>query len=225
MTSLLFDPRHIRTRTCEDLAQLGVSVRPDYLPLIFSPGEDISLRPLKDIEARAAILNVVQARVFDMPPQLAMRWLLDAHVLEDLTPDEWQFIASGRGAPQRFSEQLECLYALAWMLGLAPHLDPSEYCSDGLPSLMPDLRTSEPFGAWRARTLPSGRDAVEIAEMLDLYSCLDWLYSDARNRNTPPPGPLDESLLWHRRWALEWVVVLAGRNRRGSQPSWDAVSL
>lgn len=224
MTSLLFDPRHIRTRTCDDLAQLGVTVHPDYLPLIFAPGEDISLRRIRDIEARAAILNVVQARVFDMPPQLAMRWLLDAHVLEELTPDEWQFIATGKGTPQRYSEQLECLYTLAWALGLVPHLDPSEYCSDALPSLMPDLRTSESFGTWRARTLPACRDAVEIAEMLDLYSCLDWLYSDARNRRRNPPGPLDESLLWHRRWALEWVVVLTGRGRR-PPAGWDQVGM
>jgi hypothetical protein len=221
---LLFDPRHIRTRTCDGLTQLGVPVRPDYLPLIFAPGEDVALRPMRDIESRAAILNVVQARVFDMPPQAAMRWLLDAHVLEALTSDEWQFIATGRGDARRYSEQLESLYTLAWMLGLVPHLDPSEYCSDSLPTLMPDLRTGEAFDKWKGRTLPSCRDAVEVAEMLDLYCCLDWLYTDARQRGGGPPGPHDESLIWHRRWALEWVVVLSGPGRAGVTP-WDQVRL
>lgn len=224
MTSLLFDPRHIRTRTCDGLAQLGVMVRSDYLPLIFAPDEAVALRSLRDIEARAAILNIVQARVFDMPPQMAMRWLLDARVLEELTPDEWQFIATGNGDSHRYSEQLESLYALAWLMGLVPHLDPSEYCTDVLPTLMPDLRTSESFGRWKARTLPSCRDAVEVAEMLDLYSCLDWLYSDAQRRGAPMPGPLDPSLIWHRRWALEWVIMLSGRNR-GGPTQWDRVQL
>lgn len=225
MTSLLFNPRQIRSRTCDGLAQLGVAVRSDYLPLIFAPGEDVALRPLRDIESRAAILNIIQARVFDMPAHLAMRWLLDAHVLEELTGDEWHFIATGRGDPQRYSEQLEALYALAWMMGLASHLDPTEYCSDGLPRLMPDLRSGEPFSIWKARTLPVCRDAVEVAEMLDLYCCLDWLYSDSRRRGAPPPGPLDESLIWHRRWALEWVTELTGGGRPPARSRWDQVQM
>lgn len=225
MTSLLFNPQQIRSRTCDGLAQLGTPVRPEFLPLVFAPGEDVAVRPVRDIEARAAILNIVQARVFDMPTQMAMRWMLDARVLEELTPDEWQFIATGRGNPQRYSEQLEALYALAWLLGLVPHLDPGEYCSDGLPQLMPDLRSGESFSAWRSRTLPAGRDTVMIAEMLDLYCCLDYLYGESRRQGVPPPGPLDESLIWHRRWALEWAVVLRGHGRPRILPAWDQVQL
>ena len=224
MTSLLFDPRHIRTRTCEDLARLGINLRTDYLPLIFSPGEDIALRPHTDIEARAAILNIVQARVFDMPAYMAMRWLLDARVLEDLVADEWQFIATGKGDRQAYSEQLESLYSLAWLLGLVPQLDPSQYCSDSLPSLMPDLRTSEPFTVWKARALTAPRDAVEVAEMLDLYCCLDWMYAEATRRGVPMPGSLDPSLIWHRRWSLEWALKTNGHNGSTAQ-AWDRVQL
>ncbi|WP_415648669.1 DUF4272 domain-containing protein [Stackebrandtia soli] len=207
-------------RTCDGLSQLGFAVRYDHLPLVFSPGEDVMLRPLRELESRAAILNIVQARVFDMPPPMAMRWLLDAHVLEELTPQEWQFIASGRGDARRYSEQLESLYALAWLLGLVPHLDPSSYCTDSLPTLMPDLRTAEPFTAWRARTLPSRRDARDVAEMLDLYCCLDWLCAESRQHGVRPPTALDESVIWHRRWALEWAVMTS-RNGRPIATSWE----
>lgn len=222
MTSLLFDPRQIRSRTCDALSQLGIAVRGDQLPQIFAPGADVEVRTLRDIEARGAILNIVQARVFDMPPHMAMRWLLDAHVLEDLTADEWQFIATGRGDPQRFSEQLESLYTIAWMLGLVAGLDPARYCSDNLPSLMPDLRSAEPFERWRARTLPSCRDAVEVAEALDLYGCLDWLCVQSRQHGMVVPGNLDESVVWHRRWALRWLVVAPGQDR-GYWTPWDDI--
>ncbi|GAA4906597.1 uncharacterized protein DUF4272 [Stackebrandtia albiflava] len=224
MTPLLFDPRQIRARTCDDLAQLGLPVRPDYLPSIFGSDDSVTMRSQRDIEARAVILNIVQARVFDMPPQMAMRWLLDARVLEELTRDEWQFIATGNGDSRRYSEQLESLYTLAWILGLVSHLDPSQYCTDGLPSLMPDLRTGEPMSAWRGRARPDVRDAREVAEMLDLYSCLDWLFTDAQRRGGHVNSPVDPSLVWHRRWALEWGLVLTGRGRPGPTP-WDRVQL
>ncbi|MFD0556302.1 uncharacterized protein DUF4272 [Stackebrandtia endophytica] len=226
MTPLLFDPRQVRARTCDDLSQLGVPVRPEYLPATFQPDDRVALRPQPDIEARAAILNIVQARVFDMPPQMAMRWLLDARVLEELTRDEWQFIATGNGDPQRYSEQLESLYTLAWMLGLATHLDPSQYCNDGLPALMPDLRTQESMRLWRGRARPTARDAIEVAEMLDLYSCLGWLYTDAQRRGVHLGLPFDPSLVWHRRWALEWGIRAGSGNRlaHGGRP-WDQIRL
>lgn len=224
MTPLLFDPRQIRRRTCDGLAHLGLAVRPDLLPRIFGPNDNVAVRPPSDLEARAAILNVVQARVFEMPPELAMRWLLDAHVLDDLTSAEWQFIATGNGDARRFSDQLESLYALAWMLGLTSHLDPSRYCSEQLPTLMPDLRAGEPFADWRGRALPAPREAVEVAEMLDLYCCLDWMCEEARRHGERPPARLDHSMIWHRRWSLEWSLVPAGSNRADTCP-WDRVQM
>lgn len=224
MTAMTVDPRQIRSRTCGDFQRLGVPMNADRFPLIWQPDEDVTLRSVGEIEARAAILNVLQARVMDMPPQNAMRWMLDAHVLEEMTRDEWAFIGSGVGDPRRYAQQLDALYGLAWLLGLVEHLDPQADCAEGLAALFPDLRSGEPFGSWRARTLTTRPDAWEVASLLDMYYCLDWMYQDAARRGLPAPGPLDPAAVWHRRWALEWALVVRGRNQVPF-PAWDQVDL
>lgn len=224
MSAMTLDPRQIRSRTCGDFRRLGLASA-ERFPLMWRPDEDVSLRSVPEIEARAAILSVLQARVMDMPPQMAMRWMLDAHVLEELTKDEWAFIAGGVGDPRRYAQQLDALYGMAWLLGLVEGLDPQRACADGLAAVFPDLRKGESFGGWRARTLTTRPDPWEVASLLDLYYCLDWAYQDAARRGLPAPGPLDPAAVWHRRWALEWALVVRGGNRQVVEPAWDQVDL
>ncbi|WP_051393729.1 DUF4272 domain-containing protein [Glycomyces arizonensis] len=205
----------------DGLGALGIPAPPERLPTPFSDNRLPKLRYRVDMEARAAILNVVQARVFNMPEDLAMRWLLDAHVLDHLTPDEWGFIACGRGERARYADQLESLYAVSWLIGLVDHLDPALACAEDLPEMLPDLRRPESFSEWRDRHLTPTRDAAVVAEMLDFYYCLDWVCDQARRSGSPLPRGIDDSLVWHRRWALEWAV-----HAEGHRPlRWDEVRL
>ncbi|GAB3997506.1 hypothetical protein GCM10029992_20570 [Glycomyces albus] len=131
------------------------------------------------------------------------------------------FIACGRGERTRYADQLESLYAVAWLLGLADHLDPGAECSEDLPELLPDLRAPESFGDWRDRRLTPTRDAAVVAEMFDLYYCLDWICDQARRSGRSLPNGVDDSLVWHRRWALEWAVVFADER----PAHWDEVRM
>ncbi|WP_168801598.1 DUF4272 domain-containing protein [Glycomyces buryatensis] len=221
MQALISDPRSVRSRTVDGLGALGIPAPPEQFPLPFPSGQMPRLRPRVHLEARAAILNVVQARVFDMPEELAMRWLLDAHVLDHLAPDEWGFIACGRGERPRYADQLESLYTVAWLIGLVDHLDPAVACAEELPELLPDLRRPETFSDWRDRQLTPTRDAGVVAEMLDLYYCLDFVCDQARRAGQAPPSGVDDCLVWHRRWALEWAVVF----NEERPVHWDEVRL
>ncbi|WP_029767289.1 DUF4272 domain-containing protein [Haloglycomyces albus] len=218
MTSLAVSPLTMRQATMHQLRSFGLTV-PSHFQLLFPQGQSPQLRSTFEIESRLAIINVIQARVFNMPEDLAMRWLLDAHILDHLVPSEWGFIAGGRGDRMRFSEQCESLYALAWVLGLVDHLDPRRPCEENFPALLPDLRLPESFADWRGRQLNAPRTAAEATEMLDLYFCLDWLCDQAYQSGYQPPGGLDDSLIWHRRWVLEWVVTFAGE----TPAAWDQV--
>ena len=119
------DPRPIRAASLDELRRLGLPTPPAGFPLVWEPGDQVELRPTGEIEARTAILHVVLARCFGMPPQAAMSWLLDPHLVEPVTPPEWQFVVAERGDQRSFALHLDALFALAWLLGMSKHLDPT----------------------------------------------------------------------------------------------------
>ena len=218
------DPHRVRAASVDQLRRLDLPSPPPNYPLIWEPGDTVELRPPSQVEGRTAILNVVLARCFGMPGEAAMAWLLDAHLLDDLTKPEWSFVATGEGDQRSFALHLEALYALAWLLGLVPHLDPTEPAPDGLVAQLPHLPSKETFSGWSTRTIPTMRSAVEAAIVLDLFYCLDWSYLEAERRRIRLPGLIDSNAIGQRRWALEWAVVLHGPYQ--SAPcGWEEVDL
>ena len=153
-----------------------------------------------------------------------MAWLLEAHLLDSLTKPEWSFVASGEGDHRSFALHLEALYALAWLLGLVSHLDPTAPAPDGLISQLPHLPSKETFAAWRERIRPQPTPAPEAAIVLDLFYCLDWAYLEAERRRVRLPGLLDANAIGQRRWALEWAVVMRGPYH-SPPPDWEEVDL
>ena len=210
MTVSAPDPLRVRAANLRVLEQLGLPVPAANFPMVWDPGDEIELRPRAEIEARVAVLNVVLARSFGLPKEVAMEWLLDAHLLERLTRPEWHFVVADEGDHFAFALHLEAVYALGWVLGLTHDLDPLKPSANGLVQRLPDLRTGESFASWRGRTLTAPREAVEVAGLLDLYYCLDWAYLETERRQLPLPGEVDSNAIGQRRWALEWAVVFRG---------------
>jgi Domain of unknown function (DUF4272) len=218
------DPHRVRAASIEQLRRLELPTPPPTYPLVWEPGDTVELRPLDELAGRTAILNVVLARCFGMPSEAAMAWLLDAHLLESLTKPEWSFVASNEGDHRSFALHLEAIYALAWLIGLVPHLDPKEPAPDGLVAQLPHLPSKENFDAWRTRTLPNPRQPPEAAIVLDLLYCLDWAYLEAERRHIRLPGLIDSNAIGQRRWALEWAVVMRGPYQ-APPVGWEEVDL
>jgi hypothetical protein len=204
------DPSAVRAESLEQVYRLRLPMPPDNFPLVWEPGDEIELRSRDDLEARAAVLNVVLGRAFGMPSRLAMSWLLDAHLLDRLTQPEWHFVASGEGDVHSFMLHTEALAALAWLLSLIKRLDPAGPAVTNVAEFFPDLPGGEAYGQWRARVLAVPRDPVEAAAQLDLYYCLDWAYLTAERQEFSLPGVIDSNAIGQRRWALEWAVVFHG---------------
>lgn len=218
------DPEAVRANTLEELYRLRLPLPPSTFPLVWDADDLVELRPRAELEARAAILNVVLARCFGMSQQTAMGWLLDAHLLELLTPPEWQFVAAGQGDTQSFALHVEALAALAWLLQMLKNLDPSAPGAGNLVALFPDLRTAETYPAWKSRALAAPRDPRDAAALLDLYYCLDWSYQEAERRQAQLPGLIDSNAIGQRRWALEWAVLFRGPHH-DAPPGWEEVDL
>ena len=224
MTVSVPDPRAVRAANLEELRRLRLPLPPAQFPLVWEPGDEVELRPTAELEARLAVLHLVLARCFGMPPQVGMSWLLSSHLVEKVTPPEWQFVAGSRGDHRSFVLHHDAIYALAWVLGLTRHLDPTSPNDDKLLSLLPDLPAGENFTRWRSRTLAAPRDAAEAAALLDLYYCLDWGYLEAERIGRPLPGLIDANAIGQRRWALEWAVVFRGPYH-DEPPGWEEVDL
>jgi Domain of unknown function (DUF4272) len=224
MTKTVPDPQAVRDASLDELDRLGLPLPPAGFPLIWEAGDGVELRATAEIEARAAVLHVVVARCFGMPTQMAMGWLLNSHLVELVTPPEWQFVMGAKGDHRSFVLHHDAVFALAWLLGLSRHLDPTAPPEERLMQQMPQLPDGETFEAWRSRTLVAPRDAVEAAVLLDLYYCLDWAFQEAERQGRRPPGEIDGNAIGQRRWALEWAVVFHGPYH-DRPPEWEEVDL
>jgi hypothetical protein len=218
------DPVRVREASLDELHRLLLPLPPPNFPLVWEPGDDVELRPRAELEERIAILNIVLARSFGMPPKLAMEWLLDAHLIDRLTRPEWHFVVAGEGDHSSFALHLEAVFALTWVLGISIDLDPLRPSAEGLMELLPNLPDGESFNAWRSRTLATLREPSEVATHLDLYYCLDWSFLEAERRRLPLPGLIDSNSIGQRRWALEWAVVFRGPFHE-PPPGWAEVDL
>lgn len=224
MTSPLPDPMMVRNHNLAIVERLSLPLPHDEFPLVWDPGDEVVLRQRPQVEARMAVLNIVLACCCGMPRERAMAWLLDARLLDVLTPSESRFIVGAEGDERVFALQYEAVFALAWILGIAMDIDPTLAAADGLMERLPNLAAGERYDQWLGRTLAAPRRAVDAAVQLDLYYCLDWAYLEAERQALPLPGLIGSNTIGQRRWALEWAVELYGPFRNPPE-SWEDVDL
>lgn len=210
MTERAPHPRDVREASLDELERLGLPLPPASFPLVWEPGDAVELRSIGEVEARMAVLHVVLARCFGMPPDAAMGWLLTSRLVQAVTPPEWAFVTGSAGDHRSFVLHHDAVFALGWVLGMSRHLDPRTPPDPTMMRQLPDLPAGETFAQWRARVLVAPRGAREAAALLDLYYCLDWAFLKADRLGYRVPGEVDANAVGQRRWALEWAVVLHG---------------
>ena len=218
------DPAAVRTASLQRIELLGLPGPPETFPFVWDAGDEVDLRPRAEIEARCAVLNVVLARVFGLPPAEAIAWLEDAGLMEHLTSPEWDFIADGIGDVPSFALHTEALAALGWLLSLVKGLDPAAPTVLNAAPMFPNVQSGERYRSWLGRSLAAPRDPREAAVALDLYYCLDWAYLEAEHHQLQLPGLIDSNAIGQRRWALEWAVLLHGPFHEEA-PEWEEVDL
>ncbi len=218
----MLDPAQLRSETRVRLADLGYPDPPAHLPALFDKEVGYSIRPIGDLVARTAALNVVVALSHGMPLELAGEWVSENDMRTALSNSEVAAIdGQEAGSVAEMRTQVEAIWAFVWVLSLGDQLDPNTLCPDDLVRRVPDLLTGESIEGWRKRTGPRQRSADEVMRELDLHYGMTWGLADANLRRLPPPGRIDQYAIWQRRRALEFAIA----ERDWTHDEWDIIDL
>ena len=154
-----------------------------------------------------------------------MSWLLGSHLVDLVTPPEWQFVVGGEGDRRSFVLHHDALFALAWLLGLsqAPRPDRADRRAADRAAAAPAERRVVPALAVPDR---SPRRATpprppRCSTSTTAWTGPTWRPSGAARRL---PGVIDANAIGQRRWALEWAVVFRGPYH-DPPAGWEEVDL
>lgn len=200
----------IREQSLKTVSRLGYEVN-KALPLL---DEVQNTRTADEAVKRLLCLHAAAACAYGFDRVKAKMWLEQENVLGDLTASERHFIDGDNGDPSRFKIQIEGMWALAWALGIAPHLDFGKDCDSMLVMALPNLKTREKSDALRLKV--KTRTVDEIIAVCDLAYCLHWAVRQAQLTGGKLPGKVQPYVIEERRRALEWLL---------SNDAWDEISL
>lgn len=215
MTSLLLDLSTVKRLSEQYIRSHGGEIC-DWLPSIGL--EEIKLRDVEEVSARALVLNVMVNVGFGAPVEIACNWLTENHLLDALTPDERMIIENSTNPVEQIRNHLkwlvEGLWAAAWIGGLFEELLPDQSVSNSLASRFPSLRHNE--SAQHFYKTFSLRSADDIYQKLDLFYRSHWHVRNCE-LNGKDPAPFHSGVVQLRRQMLEWVL------HKGTE--WDDVDL
>jgi len=169
------------------------------------------MRSQQEIIHRTVALQMVFALRFGFDRDRGLAWLRCNGHREWFTGGETEFLDNDIGripkeSIQRIEAQVECQWALAWVLGFIRKLSFKSYCGDNLVHMFPNFKIDESMEAFLARSKPKRRSIEEVIEMEDLAYCLHWGIVESRIQLKRAPGKVDPYVIIERRRALSWVL-------------------
>ena len=197
----MIDYLSMRKSSLAVAARLGYQVS-EALPLL---DESVFARTNDEVVDRVLAMLCVAACAYGFNNQKAQNWLVRETKVDLLTDAERRFLQSNTGDRQRFTVQIEGMWALAWGIKLVPTLDFEAPCPQNFVTLLPDLKGNVSSNSFRE--IAKVRPASEIASACDLAYCLHWAIRDLQRRNAKAPSNVEEYVIVERRRALEWLLI------------------
>jgi hypothetical protein len=192
----------------------GVPVSPD-LPVIAGVA-DIRLRDESEVEQRALCLLVVAARAEGLE-QMVIDDIVETYELKDyFTPQEQAFLADSE-VNHDFLHlarlRYESSWALLWSLGLIESLD----YPDRVANVPRMVRIMTRRDAVQFRADAKLRPVAELLDANDLVYRYHHAIHDAVDKGDLPPADLEDSVVFERHYALNWLIGYGGKG-------WDDAS-
>ncbi|MCC8377225.1 MAG: DUF4272 domain-containing protein [Rickettsia endosymbiont of Graphium doson] len=189
-----------KEKSLEILKKEGVP----YLEL-FPPYHEDKLRTKEEICIRAMCLMVVAFKGEGLNKQKALEVAKELAITNDFSPEELAFLNNENPDPQdkiNFLWRYESLWILLWVLGYVKELKrPEDICNVSEAVSIIKERKRDKF-IEEAMLKP----VSEILDIADLTFRYHWAVRNAWIKKEEPPAKLDPSVIYERRYALEWLL-------------------
>jgi len=204
------DLERTRDESIQAAKRLGVHV-PTTLPLL-----DAGLEMRSDDEtiSRVLAMNAVAATAYGFDKTKAIAWLNQEALTDSLSEQEKRFVFEGAGQTDRFKEQVESMWALAWAMGIVNELNFAKDCDNRFVTTLPNLKQSQSSADFRKKA--NARPLEQVVAACDLAYCLHWAIRQSELTGKQPLENLKSYVVVERRRALEWLL---------SKEPWDQVPL
>ena len=203
----------MRQRSLHQVRQCNFPQPPAGFPLLDAARTP---RSNEEVVRRIAALSAVVSVSFGCAPKVALDWLVNEGLSDELSPEERSFLDGQRHDDPGSFQVPESLFALAWSIGLIDGGDDfAEVVPDSLIATIPHP-PPQPRSASRARRDAKPVDVERAALALDLVCCLHWGIVDRGLRGEPLPPSPHPRVVVERRRSLKWLL--------GGEP-WDEISI
>lgn len=201
----------VRANSMRAAQELGYATN-DQLPLL--DNKEV-LRSVNEVVDRLLGMYCVAAAAYGFNRESAVNWLNANVAWEPLTPDERQFLLTGKGPIQEYKFQIEGIWALYWACGLAgSEFSFGSQCPQNFVTRLPDLKTNQDVQPIRARA--ALRDVSQVFQMADTAYCIHWAQRQSVLVGQVNRHAIPEYVIRERRHALDWL--LEGED-------WDKIAL
>lgn len=201
----------VRANSLRAAQELGYATN-DRLPLLDNTEV---VRSVNEVVDRLLGMYCVAAAAYGFNRESAVKWLNANVTGEALTPDERQFLLTGKGPVQEYKFQIEGIWALYWACGLADsEFSFGSQCPQNFVTRLPDLKTNQDAQSVRAKA--ALRDVAEVVQMADTAYCIHWAQRQSVLGGQADRQTMPEYVIRERRHALDWL--LEGED-------WDNIAL
>jgi hypothetical protein len=180
----------------------------ENLPLLET---SLIIRPANEIINRALSLYAIVAVSFGFSAATAREWIQVEGLNDSLTNEEVEFLENGFDK-EKFQIQVECLYALSWILSFYSRIEWLETIPNDLVKMFPDLKSSANSSEFRKQSKLRQRE--EIIQALDTLYCLHWASKELALMKKR--SPIVKGNIELRRATIEWCV---------SSENWNEIDL
>ena len=186
-----------------------------HLPVIVSESE-IELRSKVEICERAMALCLVAAYAEGLEKEFIDKKINEFQIANCFSPKEKYFLALpsfDTTIKAQFLWRYESLWVLLWSLGYVKNLEtPTKICDVPF-----SVKTINDKGRESFIQNANLRSKTEILDQADLIYRYHWATTEARIKNNPMPGNLDNSVVYERHYALNWLISTKNQ-------AWDDIS-